>query len=180
MSARRGFRVNTAFERYQKMPAFMKLGDIQGESTDQGHKGWILLESLSMAIHRSVAPGAKDNQRSRGETTPGDVVVVRQLDKSSVKMQEACASGKFFDDVEVHFCTQVKNKAEPYLKYKLSNVIITSYGFHGNAASSPQPSEEATLGYTKAEWTYVELDPKTGDPKGNVVGKFDMGAHASN
>lgn len=161
------------------MPAFMKLGSLEGESTDSGHSKWILIESMSSPIYRNIVAGAKDNQRTKGDTTLGDVVVVRQLDKSSTKLQEACANGTFFKEAEIHFCTTVKNKQEPYLKYKLSDVIITSYSFHGNSSGSPLPTEEVTMGYTKAEWTYVTVDPKTGDPKGNVPGKYEPGKGAS-
>jgi type VI secretion system secreted protein Hcp len=157
------------------MPAFVKMGDIKGEATDEGHKDWIIIDSLSAPIFRSIPQGAKDQQRTKGETMLGDVVVVRQLDKSSTKLQEACASGKFFPEVEVHFCTTVKAKQEPYLKYKLKDVIVTSYSFHGNASGDPLPSEEVTLGFTEAEWTYVIVDPKTGDPKGNVPAKYAPG-----
>jgi type VI secretion system secreted protein Hcp len=154
------------------MPAFVKIGDIKGESTDQGHKDWILIESMSAPIHRSIPVGAKDQQRTKGDTTLGDVVLVRQLDKSSTKLAEACASGKFFPEVEIHFCSTVKGKQEPYLKYKLKDAIVTSYSFHGNASGQPLPSEEVTLGFTEVEWTYVILDPNTGDPKGNVPAKY--------
>ena len=161
------------------MPAFMKLGDIKGEATDQAHKEWIIIDSMSAPIYRSIAEGAKDQQRTKGETTLGDVVVVRQLDKSSTKLQEACANGTFYPEVEVHFCSTVKNKQEPYLTYKLKDVIVTSYSFHGNAAGDPLPSEELTLGYTEVEWTYITLDPKTGDKKGNVPAKYNPGAGKS-
>ena len=160
------------------MPAFMKLGDIKGESTDQGHKDWILIESMSSPIYRNIPEGARDNERMRGRTTIGDVVCVRQLDKSSVKLQEACANGTFFKEVEIHLCSQVKNKAEPYLKYKLENVIITSYSFHGTAEGG-KPSEEITMNYTKVEWTFVVLNKDTGNQEGTVPGKFDLGAHKS-
>ncbi|MEQ9408990.1 MAG: type VI secretion system tube protein Hcp [Fuerstiella sp.] len=161
------------------MAAFMKLGDIKGEATDNDHKDWIIIESMSSPIFRSIPEGAKDAQRSRGDTTLGDVVVVRELDKSSTKLQEACANGTFFDEVEIHFTTQVKNKQEPYLTYKLKDVIITSYSFHGNAAGDPLPTEEVTLGYTEVEWTYITVDPKTGDKKGNVPAKYNPGKGAS-
>src|SRR5690606_16514594 len=98
-----------------------------------------------------------------------------QLDKSSTKLQEACANGTFFEEVEVHFCTTVKNKQEPYLTYKLADVIITSYSFHGNSSGDPLPSEELTMGYTEVEWTYITVDPKTGDKKGNVPAKYNPG-----
>jgi len=155
------------------MPAYMKLGDIKGEATDTDHKDWIIIESMSSPIFRSVPQGAKDQQRTKGETTLGDIVVSRQLDKSSTKLQEACANGTFAKEVEIHFCTTVKNKQEPYLIYKLKDVIISSYSFHGNSSGSPLPSEQITLGYTEVEWTYVVVDPKTGDKQGQVPAKYN-------
>lgn len=155
------------------MPAFMKLGDVQGEATDQDHQNWIILESMSGGIHRSIPEGAKDQQRTKGETSLGDVVVTRQLDKSSTKLQEACANGTFFQQVEVHFCTTVKNKQEPYLKYLLKNVIVSSYNIGANASGQPLPSEQISLGYTEAEWTYIVVDPNTGDKKGQVPAKYN-------
>jgi type VI secretion system secreted protein Hcp len=157
------------------MPAFVKIGDIKGESTDGSHKDWIIIQSMSSPIHRTIPAGAKDQQRTKGETTLGDIVMVRQLDKSSPKLAEACASGKFYPEVEIHFCSTVKGKQEPYLKYLLKNAIVTSYNFHGEASGNPLPSEEVTLGFTEIEWTYTILDPNTGDAKGNVPGKYAPG-----
>jgi type VI secretion system secreted protein Hcp len=155
------------------MAAFVKLGDIKGEATDQDHKDWILIQSMSASIHRSIPSGAKDQQRTKGETSLGDIELVRQLDKSSTKLQEACANGTFFKEVEIHLCTTVKNKQEPYLKYKLKDVIVSSYGFHGDASGDPLPSEQVSLGYSEVEWTYVVVDPKTGDKKGDVAAKYN-------
>ena len=157
------------------MPIFMKLGDIKGEATDAGHKDWILCESLSAGVFRTIPEGAKDQQRTKGHTTLGDVVVVRQLDKSSTKLQESCANGTFFNEVEINLCTQVKNKNEPYLKYKLQNVIVSSYSAHAVESGNPLPTEEVTLNCTEAEWTYVVVDPKTGENKGNVPAKYSPG-----
>lgn len=157
------------------MAAFMKLGDIKGEATDSGHKDWIKLESMSSSIHRTVPDGAKDQQRSRGTTMLSDIVVVRQLDKSSTKLQEACANGTYFKEVEIHFCMQAKNKEEPYLKYKLTDCIVTSYSISAYESGNPQPTESVSLNAAGAEWTYVTIDPKTGENKGNVPAKFSPG-----
>ena len=156
------------------MPAFMKLGDLKGESTDQGHKEWILIQSMSSPVFRSIPEGARDQQRSRGSSTLGDIVIVRELDKSSPKLAEACANGTYFKEAEIHFCVQVK-KAEPYMKYLLKDPIITSYSFHGNASGDPLPTEEITVNFTAVEWTYVTVDPKTGEAKGQVPGKYNPG-----
>ena len=157
------------------MAGFAKIGDIEGQSTDQGHDKWINIDSISTPIQRSVPPGAKDQERTRGTTTLHDITLSRPLDKSSVKLAEACAKGTFFPEVEIHLSTQVKNKEEPYLKYKLKNVIVTSYSFSGNAFGEVQPTETLTLNFTEIEWTYVTIDPNTGDKKGSVAAKYDLG-----
>jgi len=157
------------------MPAYLKIGDIKGESTEQDHKEWVIIESMSASINRTIPQGAKDQQRTKGETSLSDVVVTRQMDKSSTKLQQACAAGKFFPEVEVHFCSTVKNKQEPYLKYKLGNVIVSSYSMGAQADGGSLPQETVTLGFTKAEWTYVILDPETGDVKGNVPAAYEPG-----
>ena len=159
--------------------AFMKLGDIKGEATDNEHKDWIIIESMSSPLFRSIPDNAKDAQRSRGDTTLGDVVVVRELDKSSPKIAESTANGFFHDEVEIHFTRSSggtdDRTQQVYLTYKLKDVIVTSYSFHGNAAGDPLPTEEVTLGYTEVEWTYITYDPKTGQKTGEVVGKYSPG-----
>jgi type VI secretion system secreted protein Hcp len=157
------------------MAGYAKIGDIEGESTEGGHDKWINIESINAPISRSIVDGAKDQERARGTTTLSDIVLSRPLDKSSVKLAEACAKGIFFPEVEIHLSTQVKEKEEPYLKYKLKDVIVTSYNFSGYATGSPSPTETITLNFTEIEWTYVVVDPKTGDKKGNVPGKYSLG-----
>jgi type VI secretion system secreted protein Hcp len=161
------------------MAAFMQMQGIEGESTDKGHQKWIMVESLSESILRSISDGARDMERVRGRTKCQDLVVVRQLDSSSAKLKESCAKGTFFPQVEVHFCTTVHNAQEPYLKYTLHDVIVTSYSFHCNAASQPRPSESVTLGYTKVEWEYIKIDHKTGKKQGTVPAGYDPGKGAA-
>lgn len=153
--------------------AYIKIGDIKGEATDSEHKDWINLESMSSPIFRSIPEGASGSQRSRGSTTLGDIVCVKELDKSSPKLAEAVCNGTHIQDVEIVFTKDVTGsdgvtKQEPYLTYKLKDVIVTSYSFHGNAAGEPVPTEEITLNYTEVEWTYITIDPKTG-AKGQPV-----------
>lgn len=155
------------------MAAFLKIGDIKGEATDSEHKDWVRIQSFASPMHRTIQQGARDAQRSRGETVLGDINISRELDSSSVKLQEACASGKYFKEVEIHITNEVKGKQEPYLKYKLSDAIVTSYAVNANGRDVPL--EDVTINFSEAEWTYVTIDPKTGDKKGQVVGKYNPG-----
>jgi type VI secretion system secreted protein Hcp len=154
------------------MSAFIKIGDIKGQATDQNHKDWILLDTLSSSVDRSIPQGAKDAMRTQGETQLGDIVITRILDKSTPKLAEACAAGTNFPEVEVHFCTTAEGAEEPYLKYKMKNVILTSYSYNGNSTGDPLGSETLTLGYTEIEWTYVVINPDTLKKEGSVPGKY--------
>ncbi len=155
------------------MPAFLKLGDIKGQAEDEDHKEWIVVKSMDSSIHRSIPDSAKGHQRTMGGTMLSDVNVVRQLDKSSVKMQEACANGVFFAEVEIHFCATIGKKQEPYLKYKLKDVILTNYSFQGTGDAQEIPMEQIAMNFTEVEWTYVLLNPKTGKIEGNIPGKYN-------
>ena len=154
------------------MSAFVKLGDNKGSASDEDHKDWVIIDSMDLSIFRSINPGAKDQQRTQGETSLSDVTISRQLDKSTPKIQEACANGTFLKEVEIDFCTTIKNKEEPYYQVKLHDVILTNYSMQANS-SGDSPHESLSMGYTKVEWTYNVMDHKTGDGKGKVATKYE-------
>ncbi len=160
------------------MGLFIKIDGIEGEATDSQHKNWILADSASLPIFRSIPSGAVDQQRTKGETSLGDISMTRQLDKSSPKLFEATALGKFNKEVLIHFTTTTDGKTDTYLTWKLENVIFTGYSVHGNSTGEPLPSEQVSLNFTKITYTYTEFDNKTGSKKGNVEAAYDAGENA--
>jgi type VI secretion system secreted protein Hcp len=161
------------------MAAYLKLDGLDGESKDKGHEKWIKIESVSWGVHRSIHEGARDEQRQRGHTTAQDIVIVRQVDKTSPKLMEQTAIGKPIKEAEVHLCNMANDKQEPYMKMKLSNVIVSSYSCHANGEGSPLPHEEVTINFTKFENTYIPFDNDKSTPSGNVVGQFDLGKQST-
>ena len=146
--------------------AYMKLGDIKGEATDSNHKEWIVLESVSSPFFRAHAGIDASGQcsvalRSRGDTTLGDVVVVRELDKSSTKLQEAACSGgdgsSGYGEVIIDLVSSGPSKQEPYLTYVLTDVIVTSYsvGPGVNGSGETVPMESISLNFSTVEVSYV-------------------------
>ena len=83
------------------MALYVQCKDIEGEATDSNHQKWIICDSASLPVFRSIPSGAVDQQRTKGETSLGDITLVRQLDKSSPKLMEACALGKFNKEVKI-------------------------------------------------------------------------------
>ena len=144
--------------------AYMKIGDIKGEATDNDHKDWIIIESVSSGIHQPSgrATGAT---RRRGSVILEDISVVKELDKSSPKIQEAIANGEVIPKVEIHFTRTVGEENVVYYAYELKNVLVTSYSFQG--FSEDVPVDEFTLNYEEIKVTYTEQDEK-GSLKGII------------
>ena len=141
------------------MAMFLKMGDIEGEATDDMHQAWILGESLLTTIDHGTRNGAG----SKRHPPSTELILTRQLDRSSVALMAACATSRSFPEVDIHFCTQIRSVQEPYLKCKLRDVSLSRYKFTGNSAGSPLPSEELDLSFGSAVWTYVVVDPATGE-----------------
>lgn len=157
------------------MGLFVKLDGIEGEATDSQHSKWILADSASLPVFRSIPGGAVDQQRTKGETSLGDITFTRQLDKSSPKLMEACAKGKFNKEVLIEFTTTTEGKTETYLKWKIENAVFTGYSVHGNSSGEPLPSEQVSLNFTKITYTYTEFDNDKGAKKGNVETTYELG-----
>ncbi len=153
------------------MPAYIKMPNIDGESVEQNHDKWVYVESVSLPVHRSIQDGATGVKRSSGETTLGDIVVVKTWDSSTPALAEACANGVYMDEVLIHLCSMINKKNVVNMELKLKDVVISSYSFHGTGSQDPVPTEEIALNYTEIEWTYKKFD-EMGEEAGNFPAKF--------
>jgi len=147
------------------MSGYLQIGDIKGESTDDGHKDWINLLSVSNSITRPMGAGASGATRHRSSATFGDVVCVKEVDASTPKLQEAIADGTCFPKVHVDLCTSSEGgKRIPYLQWELTNARVTSYSVSGATDGSVVPTEQISLNYEEIKVTYDKLgkDNKSG------------------
>jgi type VI secretion system secreted protein Hcp len=160
------------------MPAYIKIPDIKGEVEEQNHKDWIEVDSVSLPIFRSITEGAKGAQRRSGETSLGDMVIVKEWDSSSPKLAEAVCNGVHKDEVVVHLTSTINDKNVVNMEIKYSDVIFTGYSFHGTSTQQPVPTEQITMNYTEIEWTYKKFD-RMGKEAGNFPAHYSTEAAAS-
>jgi type VI secretion system secreted protein Hcp len=139
--------------------AYIKFDGVDGEATDREHTMWSDMMSFSQTITREDPSG--DTTRQRASATLGDVVVTKELDKSSPKLAESILTGKVFPKVEI----QLASSAGTYFAYELKNVMITSYSISGGA--DEMPMESFSLNFEAIKITYTEYDSE-GKSKGNV------------
>lgn len=142
---------------------YLKLGDIKGESTDQAHKDWIIIQSMSSPIMRATDSSSQTTGMASGKRQHKPLTITKELDKASPLLQQASANGKVFPKVEIHMqASDSGGSRATYLKYELKNVIITSYQTGGSAAGDTVPMETFSLNYE--EIRFVE---PTAAEKGN-------------
>ena len=140
--------------------AYLKFDGIDGEAKDSAHEGWSDLLSFEQVIHK---PGGSQTgaTRQRGSVIMEDIVVVKELDKSSPKLAESVLMGKVFPTVKF----QLASSTGTYFMYELKNVMITSYSISGD--TDQVPMEELALNFNEIKVTYTEMDSK-GIKKGNI------------
>ena len=145
---------------------FIKFDGIDGEAKDDKHQSWSDLLSFDQGQARPDA--GSGSSRQRGDVIFDDVVVVKELDKSSPKIAEAVAKGKFFPKVEIEVTASYDDKGRvTYYAYELKNVQVVSYNISGQGQSEDVPVEQFALNFEEIKVTYTELDEK-GNSKGNI------------
>jgi type VI secretion system secreted protein Hcp len=145
--------------------AFVKFDGVDGESQDRDHKDWINLLSFRQGQF-IPSTGAVGSTRGRAGCVFEEVVLAKELDKSSPKLAEAVCKGQVFSKVTIHL-TSVSLGGQVYYAYELKNVLVTSYQITGSAAEV-RPTEELSLNFEEIKVTYTEYDSSTGRSKGNV------------
>jgi type VI secretion system secreted protein Hcp len=154
--------------------AFMKIENVPGESGDDKHQEWIEVLSYSCGIDQPRSQSASSHgslSAERAEFAP--LVFIKALDKASPKLALACASGEPLPMATLEICRAGGDK-QPYMEYKLTDVIVSSIRPGGHGGGENIPLEEVSLTYGKIEWKYTQLKVAGGKPSGNVAAGWDL------
>ena len=171
--------------------AYIRFEGIDGEAVSIGHEGWSEIVSFNQQITKPGS-GSIDISRRRGDVVLEDIIVVKQVDKASLKFAEAICKGMVFPKVEIHLTGPSEGSTceGTFYAYELKNVMITNYRVTGSnplayalIAPAPDsilpysgpfivqavdaPMEEISLTFEEIKVTYTECDA-TGKMKGNI------------
>jgi type VI secretion system secreted protein Hcp len=136
--------------------AYMKLGDIKGESTDQSHVGWSDLHSVSLEI---VRPSGDTLKKGGSSTTVGDVVVVKEWDSSAPALQHAAAENLQIPNASIEV---YDDQGRLRQVYELRGVQVTSHGVNPALAvgSVRFIRETISLDYSEIRSVAFPLNPE--------------------
>jgi type VI secretion system secreted protein Hcp len=158
--------------------AFLKIDGIDGESEDDKHKDWIEILSFSSGVSQpSSGSRSSGGAASAERCNHQNFSIVHTLDKASPKLAVSCCKGSHIKEVKVELCRNTGDK-QKYMEYKMSDVIVADVRPGGSSQGGEAlPLEEVSFNYGKIEWTYTATDHKTGKPKGDVKGNWDVVAN---
>jgi type VI secretion system secreted protein Hcp len=128
----------------------------------------------SWGVHQAITGTASSTGTFSGQRCDMDVVnVVKQLDKASPKLAQGCASGEHYKSA-VLTLSRAGGDKQPYMKYKLSDVLIESVRTGGvSQGDGGVPTEDVALRYGKIEFEYTVIG-NDGKAAGNVAGGWDL------
>ncbi len=141
-----------------------------GESQEQNHKDWIVLNTVNFSAERSVPEGARAAQRTRGETDIANISCEMDQNRASLKMMQNCASGVIYDKVTVHFCRAGDDPTagmETYWEVVLEDALVVKYDT--NASGEDVPADSFEFNYSR-----IRMDYKMSDTKGKLTKDSDF------
>jgi type VI secretion system secreted protein Hcp len=154
--------------------AFIKIDGVDGESSDAKHKGEIEVLSYHWGVSQAITGTVSSTGTFSGQRADMTALsIVKQLDKSSPKLAQACAAGEHMKSA-VLTISRAGGDKQPYMKYKLSDVLIENLSTGGaSQGEGGVPTEEVGLRYAKIELEYTVVGTD-GKAAGNVTGGWGL------
>lgn len=130
---------------------YLKIGDIKGESTERGHKDWIVIESVRQGLEQQQA--ATGTTRRRGSVVLNDLVITKKLDKATPKLMEICAKGQVLPEMVL----DMVDNGRVYYKLTLNDVKISSIQTESICDPGCKLVDEVSISYSKITWEYWDI-----------------------
>jgi type VI secretion system secreted protein Hcp len=139
---------------------FLKIDGIEGSATSATHKSEIDVLSWSWAVTHTAS--AHGSGAGAGKASFNDFHFVAKISKASPVLLLSCASGTHHKEATLSGSRSAgKSKGTDFLKYKLTDVQVTSVQ-HGDSDGGP-PTEQFSLSYNKFE---ISFQPESGPTVG--------------
>ena len=157
--------------------AFLKLGDLKGESQKEGFEdqievlSWNWGASQSGTTHEGSGSGA-------GKVNVQDMSFAHYVDTSSANVLKACCAGIHFPEAILTLRKAGGDNPLDYLIITLNDIIVTSFSV-GGSGGEDRNVENFTLNFGRFKYAYQPQDEKGAksggaiEYEGNIAtGKF--------
>ena len=133
---------------------FLKIPEIPGECQKDNHKNEIDILSFSFGAHQTGSFQKGGTGGGAGKAEFQDVSILKEVDKASPKLFQACAAGTHFPQMII---TSQKAGDKPMLYYSvtLGDVIVSSLTNSGSSGGDAI-TEALTFNCAKITFKYTE------------------------
>ena len=151
--------------------AFLKLGELKGESQVEGFEEMIQVLSWSWGMsqtgttHTGTGGGA-------GKVNVQDMAVTHYVDTASPNIIKACCSGEHFPEATMTLRKAGKDPLD-YLVIELKDVIVTSVST-GGSEGEEMNTENFTLNFAGFKYVYQPQDNKGAKAGGAIEYEADI------
>jgi len=156
--------------------AYLQIGDIKGESTDEKHKQWIEVFNVTGSVHQPrAATVSTAGGMTSGRAALSDITFEKLADISSPILKQHSAMGKTIPKAVFEFM-RADGDGKPicYYKVTLENVMISGITF--NSGEGGTIKEMVHLAHSKIKWEYVKQGIR-GGAEGSTLGGWDCAAN---
>ena len=134
---------------------FLKLSGIDGESTDDKHKGEIEVLSFSWGVSQT---GNKGSGGGAGKVNFNDFSIIKTVDTSTPALMVACCSGQHIPEATFTARKAGKEQQE-FLVIKLTDLLVSSVAPGGSAGEAALPMEQISFSFGGSMITAVRQNP---------------------
>jgi len=136
---------------------YMKIEGTDGESTDSKHEKWIEVSSYSHGLSQPISGASGTGGRTGGRADFQDFSITKVLDAASTDLNIKCAKGEHIPKIEFECCLASGEK-HTFMKYTMTDCIITSVMPSCSEMSETKPDEAVTIAYGTIKWEYTPID----------------------
>jgi type VI secretion system secreted protein Hcp len=130
---------------------FLKIDGIDGESSDDKHKGEIELESWSWGLTQSGSYSAGGGGGA-GKVSMQDFHFVMRHNKASPRLMKAGATGEHIKEAQLT-CRKAGGEQQEYMTIKFTDLLISSYQT-GGSNGDVIPMDQISFNFAKIEQEY--------------------------
>ena len=137
---------------------FLHIDGIPGESTADGFRDQIEIESFSWGLSQTGAhAGGGGGGAAAGKVSIEDMAFVKRIDRASPLLALACASGRHIKVAVLSARRSGEGRGrDVYLRYTLTNVLVSSY--HVAGSQGELPSDQFSLNFGRLTMDYQTMN----------------------
>jgi type VI secretion system secreted protein Hcp len=146
---------------------FIKIGDIEGESTDGKHEKEVDVLSWNWGMSQSGTTHMGGGGGS-GKVAVNDLTFTKYVDAATHALMKACCDGSHYEEAKLTVRKAGKDALE-YIKLTMKEVIVTSVST-GGSGGEDRLTENVTLNFAEFKLEYTPQKPDgTGDSAKEVA-----------